>query len=134
MLQVLGTPANLDMAEYVYTYLLNLLDRLWKEYRTRNGLRSNRERQRFFAGVLAGFYRKLDEQERGLQETRALVWKGDAQLQAFFRYLYPRTRTRTGGGVQQTTAYRDGLQEGRRVTIHKPVSQPASGFGGYLPE
>ena len=132
VLEVYGTPANLEMADYVYTYLLNLLDRLWADYRRAKGLRGNRERQRFFAGVLEGFYRKLKEQEQTLQETHALVWTGDSQLQAFYRYINPRVHTRSGGKVTRTRAYDDGVQEGRKVTIHRPVAEKGTGSGGYL--
>ena len=126
ILQIYGTPQNLDMADYVYGYLFALLDRLWKAYRVENDIRSNRERQRYFSGVLEGFYRKLEAQERRLEETRALVWKGDSRLKAFYRYLNPRVETRYGGGVNPTEAYRDGVREGRRVTIQRPIAEHES--------
>ncbi|MFQ5930438.1 MAG: SprT-like domain-containing protein [Acidobacteriota bacterium] len=134
VLQIFGAPANLDMAEYVYHYLLQLLDRLWGEYKAANGIRSNRERQRYFAGVLDGFYQKLDEQERTLQESYALVWKGDPKLQAFYRYLHPGVRTRYWGGVCPTQVYRDGVEEGGRVTIQQPIAERRASLGVYLTE
>ncbi len=132
VLEVYGTPENLEMADYVYSYLLNLLPILWTDYRKANGLDSNRERQRYYAGVLAGFHEKLKAQDRNLRESRALVWKGDPQLRAYFRTINPRVHTRYGGGVSQTQAYRDGLQEGRQVTIHKPVDRSTSSSGRQL--
>ena len=132
ILQIHGTRANLDMAQYVHSYLLALLDRLWEEYKSANGLGGNRERQRYFTGVLEGFHNKLQDQDKVLRTSTALVWKGDAQLQAYYRYLNPRVQTRYGGGVSQTQAYRDGVREGRRVTIHKPVAETGSGLRGYL--
>jgi hypothetical protein len=132
VLQIFGTPANLEMAEYVYSYLLNLLDQLWEEYKVANGVRANRERQRYFVGVLEGFHRKLQAQEKTLRETRALVWKGDSKLQEYYRYLNPRVRTRYGGGVAQTRVYEDGVAEGGRVRIHRPVEGRGKGFGGHL--
>ncbi len=132
VLQVYGTPANLDMAEYVYSYLLGILDNLWEDYKASNGLRGNRERQRYFTGVLEGFHDKLQNQDEVLRTSTALVWKGDVRLQAFYRHLNPRVRTRYGGGVSQTQAYKDGVDEGRRVTIHKPVAESGKGLRGYL--
>jgi hypothetical protein len=134
VLQIFGTSANLDIAEYTYHYLQQLLERLWAKYKAAIGIRSNRERQRYFAGVLEGFYRKLDEQESTLQESYALVWKGDPKLQAFYRYLNPSVRTRYWGGVCQTQVYRDGLREGRRVTIQQPIAESTTNFGAYLTE
>jgi hypothetical protein len=126
VLEVYGTPENLEMAEYVYGYLNDLLPMLWTSYRNENGLNSNRERQRFYAGVLEGFYKKLKAQDRDLRATRALVWKGDPQLRSYFRNINPRVHTRYGGGVTQTQAYRDGLEEGNQVNIHKPVARSSS--------
>lgn len=134
VLQIFGTSANLDIAEYTYHYLKQVLDRLWDKYKAAIGIRSNRERQRYFAGVLEGFYQKLDEQESTLQESYALVWKGDPKLQAFYRYLNPSVRTRYWGGVCQTQVYRDGLREGRRVTIQQPIAEATTNFGAYLTE
>jgi hypothetical protein len=132
ILQVHGTATNLEMAEYVYGYLGELLERLWQDYKTRQGVEHNRERQRYFAGVLEGFYRKLEVQEAAIQSEGALVWSGDTRLQDYYRYLNPRVQTRSGRGVAASAVYRDGLEEGRRVTIQRPFAASRAGFGGYL--
>lgn len=132
VLQVCGTPTNLELSAYVYDYLTQLLERLWRDYRKEQGLRGNRERQRYYAGVLDGFYRKLRDQEQKIHAERALVWKGDGRLQEYYRYLNPRVHTRYGRGVAVSTAYMDGLEEGKKVTIHRPVGPASEGFGGYL--
>ncbi|MEE8349671.1 MAG: DUF2786 domain-containing protein [Acidobacteriota bacterium] len=132
VLEIFGTATNLDMAEYVYHYLLTLLDHLWKKYKTLNGISINRERQRYFAGVLEGFYRKLHDQEASLEKTHALVWKGDPRLQKFFRYLNPRVQRRSWGGPSRNQTYEDGRLEGKRVTIQRPIAEKGTGLAGYL--
>ncbi len=132
VLQVYGTPENLELATYVYDYLTGLLPLLWKDYRESCRMRNNRERQRFFAGVLEGFYTKLTDQERSMIQTEALVWKGDAQLTGFFRYHNPRVVTRYGGGVTRTETYADGFAEGKRVSIRKPVAETGRARGRLL--
>lgn len=127
VLQVYGTPENLDMATYVFNYLEGLLPILWVDYRTARGLSDNRERQRYFAGVMEGFHSKLDAQERTMVQSEALVWKGDPQLHRFFRYHNPRVVTRYGGVVARTKTYEDGISEGRQVSIKRPVEAGASG-------
>ena len=127
ILTVYGTATNLEMAEYVYDYLSQLLTRLWPQYVQRARIRGNRERQRYFAGVLQGFHGKLAEQEtRSRSGERELVWMGDSRLAEYYRYHNPRVVTRTTGGVVASDAYRDGVEEGRRVTIHQPVAAPAA--------
>ena len=130
-LQVHGTPANLDMAAYVYDYLTGLLEQLWHSYKTQRRLPGNRERQRYWAGVLEGFFAKLNQERQGDAQT-ALVWRGDPRLQAYYRYLHPRIRTSYSGGVRPTGAYADGLDEGGRVSIRQPVGEGTAGFGGLL--
>lgn len=132
VLRLCGTRQNLDLAEHAYTYLWQLLERLWQTYRRKRALPGNRERQRYYAGVLEGFCIKLRRQEQRIQTQEALVWKGDGQLMEYHRYLHPYVRTRRGGGVAATEAYRDGLEEGRNVTIHRPLGRSHGGFGGYL--
>ncbi len=132
ILQIYGTPTNLEMAAYVNDYLAELLERLWRDYKKARGLPGNRERLRYFAGVLEGFYHKLEAQEATILNQRALVWKGDTRLQEYYRYLNPRVQTRYGRGVTASAAYRDGLEEGRRVTIRRPFAASREGFGGYL--
>jgi hypothetical protein len=132
ILTVYGTATNLEMAEYVYDYLSQLLRRLWPQYVQTAGIRGNRERQRYFAGVLQGFHGKLAERERRAPSVGSdLVWLGDSRLVDYYRYHNPRVVTRTTGGVVASDAYRDGVDEGRRVTIHPPVAG-ATVDGGLL--
>ena len=126
-LQIYGTAENLDLAAYVYDYLSGLLPLLWDDYRRTLGLTHNRERQRYYAGVLEGFFEKLTEQERSMVASEALVWKGDPQLTTFFKYHNPRVVTRSGGGVRRTETYEDGVAEGKRVSIRKPVKDGPGG-------
>ena len=132
ILEIYGRLPNLDMSEYVYHYLVGVLDRLWEQYKTANRLGSNRERQRYFAGVMEGFYRKLEEQEQTLQQSQALVWKGDPGLRAFFKFINPSVKTRYWGGSSRTGVYRDGLEDGKRVGIRQPVTSGGETSGRYL--
>ena len=132
VMQIYGTPENLDMASYVYDYLTQVLDDLWKRYRKEQQIKNNRERQRYFAGVLAGFYQKLESQAQTLANSQALVWQGDAQLQAYFKYVNPQVQTRQGGGVRVTEAYQAGVADGQNVVIHRPVEQSGDGVRGLL--
>ncbi len=131
-LQIYGTPDNLEMASYVYAYLTDLLPVLWETYREDRGLTGNRERQRYYAGVLEGFHSKLSDQEAQMVQSEALVWKGDARLGAFFRYHNPHVITRSGGGVRRTETYDDGVAEGRNVSIRRPMKEAGTARGRML--
>jgi len=132
VLTIYGTPSNLDMAGYVNDYLWRVMDALWSGYRQARGVPGHRQRQRYLAGVLDGFYRKLAQQERTIRETTALVWQGDPQLAAYYRYINPRVRTRRTGDVAAGEAYRAGVADGRRVTLHRPIAETGVPSGRYL--
>ena len=134
VLEIYGTSANLDMAVYVYAYLSGPIERLWSAYKRREGLAANRERQRYWAGILEGFHHKLCEQDHAIGVSpgeMSLVWRGDDRLRTYYRHINPRVRTRYGTGVADSAAYRDGLEEGQKVQIRRPV-ESTDGFGGCL--
>lgn len=132
VLQVYGTPTNLEMAAYVHAYLSRLVERLWHQYRRDQQLTANRERQRYYAGVLEGFYHKLIEQGQESCGEQALVWKGDDRLKQFYRRINPRVVTSYGRGVRSSVAYADGLSAGREVEIRRPIAAETKPFGGFL--
>lgn len=134
VLQVYGTPTNLAMASYVYDYLTTLLERLWMAYKEQHQVPGNRHRRGFFAGVLEGFHTKLQAETQQITKAATLVWQGDGRLQEYYRYMNPHVRTRQGRGVQINDAYQHGLEEGQRVSIHRPLEAQAEGFGGFLGE
>ena len=125
VLQVCGTLAHLELAAWVHSYLSELLERLWKDYRKRKGLRGNGERRRYFEGVLHGFSTKLAE-ERSACAERGLVVVEDPKLTKFFRWQHPRVRT-SYGTTKHTESYADGQRDGRHVQLHRPLRGTAGG-------
>ncbi len=132
ILQIYGTPTNLEMANYVYDYLCHLVQRLWRQYRAEQQLQGDRERQRYCAGVLEGFYHKLVEQRDNRQQENALVWRGDVRLSEYYRHINPKVVTTYGRGVRKNSAYNDGLSAGRQVELRRPLAADAGSFGGLL--
>lgn len=120
VLEVHGTETNLEMAEYVYTYLANTLDLLWREYQ-KTGKRRG-ERLRYFAGIVEGFRDTLQQQAVVIEDKHALVFKGDRQLDEHVRYHHPRLASRRTGGAAVTQAFHDGKREGRGLRLRKPIS------------
>jgi hypothetical protein len=126
LLQAYGTQAHLDLAEYVHDYLTRLLGELWTSYRNERGLSGDRERARFYEGVVRGFADKLREQDRALRDERGLVPLADPELSAFYRHHNPRIRRSSAGGGRVSEAYADGERKGRDVTVHRPLGSGQS--------
>ena len=114
VLEVYGTDANIEMAAYVYDYLTGLMEPLWESYRRASGIASNRERQRYWSGVMEGFYRKLRERDLAERmENGALVrWKGDEKLRAYYRHINPPRARALWAGCAPQGSVSSGLGRG----------------------
>jgi hypothetical protein len=126
VLEVCGSLENLELAEYAYAFLTHTSERLWLDYKSREGIRRNAERRTFVAGVMAGFRDKL-EKERKVHQKEGLVWVGDADLTHFFRARHPRVRWARYGAGERSDAYRHGREAGQKIVLHRGVSQGPSG-------
>ncbi len=120
VLEICGLQPNLAMAEHVHTFLSDTALRLWSDYRRSATRASNRDRQAFLAGVMAGFEAKLAAQSQQFQE-QGLVWVPGPELGAYFKRRYPRTQTVRRGGASRNAAYSRGEQVGGNIVLSKPV-------------
>ncbi len=132
VLQVSGRPENIEVADYVYHYVVDLCDALWKEQRRRPRAERGTKLQ-YLAGVLDGLAEKLDRQRRQLKEEQGLVWCGDAKLRKFARRLSPRVSSVSGGGVSRGAGYYEGVVDGRKITIRRPIGGDRRDRGLALP-
>lgn len=127
VLEVCGSPANVDMAEYVHAYLMQTAERLWREARAASRLRPG-DRAAFMAGVIGGFADKL-KGARAEQRGQGLVWVGDPGLATYFRRRHPRTRSGSARYTTRWAAAEAGRAEGQKVVLHRPL-EGGAGSGG----
>ena len=122
VLEICGSEPNLAMAHYVHDFLHATAARQWQEYKERSGIRSNRDRHGFLAGVMVGFAAKLDAQRSTLQEE-GLVWVPLAELDDFFRRRHPYVRHVRGAGTRRTRAFDEGHRAGGKIVLNRPVDE-----------
>lgn len=128
VLQICGTPENLEMASYVHDYVLHTAESLWNEKRrSRSGLQGTK--LQYLAGLLRGFQDKLRRQKEELQSEHGLIWTGDSELYRYYRELHPRVRSVSTSGVSRSAEYRAGVEDGRQITIRRGVGGPATNRG-----
>lgn len=132
VLEICGAQANLEMATYVHAFLLRTAQDLWKAHKRATGSTSDRDRRTFMAGVMAGFDDKLSTQHE-TNRSQGLVWVRDADLGRFYRSRHPRIRNVRYTGSTRTEAHAEGRAAGRRIVLHKPVTQGSGGGGKLLP-
>jgi hypothetical protein len=132
VLEICGTPANLAIAEYVHGFLHTTAERLWREHQLERGIRSNRERRTFLAGVMVGFADTLARQD-AKNRSDGLVWVQDGDLARYFRKRHPSIRHVRHAGQRRTDAWASGREAGRKIVLHKPVQAATESRGRLLP-
>ena len=131
VLEICGSDANLEMAAYAYAFLRDTAARLWTAHRRACGIRGDRDRQKFVAGVMQGFSEKL-RAEAVANKRAGLVWVRDGDLDGYFKKRNPRVRHVRFRGGGPSEAYAHGRAAGREIILHRPVSAAASSRGRLL--
>jgi hypothetical protein len=126
VLEICGTPENLELCAYVHGFLIHTAERLWREYKRENAVRGNRSRRVFVAGVMAGFRDKLFS-ERDQSTEQGLIWIGDADLSAYLRRRHPHIRHTRHQGQRRNEAWKHGRAAGRTIVLHRGVEAGPSG-------
>jgi len=120
-LEVMGTRANVDMAEYVHDCLQRQCLSLWRRFKREREIRDRRAKRHYLDGLLAGFRRQLMQSQSESAE-RGLVWIGDPELNAFARERYPRTTRTRLDAVGHSEVRSEGVRAGERIRLHQPVA------------
>jgi hypothetical protein len=120
LLEIMGTRANVDMAEYVHDCLLRQCDALWRAYKEEHEIKDRSAKRQYMDGLLAGFRRQLEGASRRSEE-RGLVWVGDPGLEAYASRRYPRTSTSRLDAVGCSAVRSHGVEAGERMRLHRPV-------------
>lgn len=128
VLEIYGTPENIELAEYVHDYLHNITLKLWSDYKLDKKPDSgNKHRRTFIYGLLNGFYQKLETKVTE-NESKSLIWKGDPYLNGFFQRRNPKIR-RSSSNYRKSCqdTYNSGFNSGKNLVIHKGIKGQNSG-------
>lgn len=120
LLEVVGTPSNLEVASYVHGFLLATGERLWRAHKQAEGIRGDRDRRRYLLGVMMGFAEKL-RVGQAEQRREGLIYVGDPLLSSFYDQRYPRRRKTGGVVLPRSESYERGQRAGRDIVLHRPV-------------
>jgi hypothetical protein len=131
VIEVCGTHANVEMADYVHDFLTHTSERLWLEHKRERGIRSNRDRRTFLAGVMTGFRDKLASQKKQHRE-HGLVWRGDAQLGAYVKERHPRLSWTRYASSQHHAAHAEGRRAGSSIVLHRGLGKATETRGRLL--
>ncbi len=132
VLEICGTPENVELAAYVHAFLGDTAERLYRAYKRGERLSSDAERQSYLAGVITGFHDKLAA-ERRLEEKEALVWVGDPALARYLRRRHPHVRHAYHQGRDHGRAGEAGRAAGRAIVLQRAVGDRGRGGPKLLP-
>lgn len=120
-LEVAGRPDNVEVAQWVWDYVLQTAEASWAASRGA-GARGT-SRQRFLDGVIVGFREKLTEEAQEARQQEGLVWLGDPALQGFLGTRYPHRRKGRRFGLRADDAFQQGQAAGRAITLRRPIRE-----------
>lgn len=125
VLEVTGTTANLDIAEWVHEFLEETAERMWRAHKEATGIQPNRDRRQYLCGLMVGLFEKLQEERQAHEET-GLIWSGDPRLSVWTRRRHQRLRRTSPARARTEGVWRHGRREGRNIVIKKTLSRGRS--------
>ena len=127
VLEVCGTPGNVEMAAWVHQYLLDSANRFWLDEPSRGAA----NKAKFVAGVVRGFGVKLEESAKATTEA-GLVWVGDPAIASFIGKRYGKLRTIHYSVRTSDPAFASGFAKGKHIVLHKPVTGKSGESGRMI--
>lgn len=136
VLEISGTPYNVDIAGYIHDFVENYSNAQWNGYNRDKGL--NRHRKTDFAiGIIAGFRSKLESRYVSDPKGKAqfaLIKAGDPILKKYISYRYPHTGSiKRSGARRDQRIIEDGIHVGKKMIISKGITAKG-GFENRLLE
>ena len=121
IIELYGTLENLDMAEYVYYFLLYHGQQEWQRYRHKQNLVNDKLKLSFLNGIYDGYRNKLAREKHILAKEKALIWLGDVQLDHFYRQRNPRIRSVSMNSKIHESTHHAGLRSGEKLIIRPAI-------------
>lgn len=131
-LRIVGTRENVEVAQYVYSFLVNTFQRLWKEYAKENKAPVS-HRKSFMWGLYSGLTDKLTEQQKKVENEMGLVVVPDAKLALFMKTsLNLKSRRGNSTGIRSSDAHAQGKAQGRNINIARGLTTDSQQSGKLL--
>ena len=124
-LELFGRAAEVKIAEYVYFFLLNQINKLWKKERASLPDVARRSKGSFSEGLLAGFAQTLARHDKtaAARQAHALTVQLQTQAVSFSKTRCPRVRSvSVAGSRYRRDSYNRGYQAGRKLKLRQGMS------------
>lgn len=128
-INLIGTPANVEVAHYVYAFLVHTFKELWKAHQ-KETKKDIRYRTPFMLGLRSGLWDKLEETRYKVQNEMGLVVVKDPALEKHMVEVL-----KIKGAKAETKNTRDyetelaGMEQGKKIQIAKAVVHESNNSG-----
>jgi hypothetical protein len=130
--EMIGSFENLEIAEYVYHFLLENTEKLWIKHQKLNQLKGLKEKLSFKYGVIKGFENQLKSQKQVHINEMGLIYLKDPQIQAYLekRHKYLSSHKNSWNPTQTFLA---GKAEGEQLRLQKGIQSQNSTLNPQSP-
>jgi hypothetical protein len=145
IIEIIGTKANVLMAEYVYNFLKTQVEILTADAMSRNtSQRTRMTKKSYRLGILTGFSEKLIQNEEtsfnstengsaGDLKNALSLLKKNPLLGKYISKIYPRLKsTRTQRQSIDRSAFSEGKSMGNKLNLNKPIESRSTKKGFLL--
>lgn len=131
-LEILGTPENIDIAEYVAHVLQVEMERLWREVQRTTHLQGQIAKNSFFYGLAKGYCDKIEAHKKRYDTaTSSALLVIEKQLTEAKEMVYPKLKTKKSKRGYSPDADSLGQKMGKNLNINTGISK-TSKTGLYL--
>jgi len=130
VIQLVGTKENCQIAGYIFDYLNQAYPKLWEEYYSRNARVDHKDKTSYFTGLTRGIANMLDETKWKVENETGLVLKKDPKLDEFINTMAKGTYGGQSRSDLNRSVVADGIKDGMKVTLRKPIHGESFGESG----
>lgn len=132
-IEVIGSRENVELAAWVWEFLLGTGERLWERHARATGARGRAARHRFLEGVVIGFRDRLDGEASAAEREEGLVWVGDPGLEDFVAARHPHRRRGRRLSLRADGTMLAGREAGKGIVLRRPMQEHGGPSGLSLP-
>ena len=127
-IEVSGEKENIELAEYIATFLDAELERLWNKAKS-DKLKGQKAKNSFFMGIAKGYDEKMQQTKEQMPEAEqkallVLEQKMDINIQKIYRRL----GSTSSGASLNANAFNSGKSSGKNLTINQALKNTKQKF------
>lgn len=131
-LEVIGSRANVELAEYVANFLDGHLEELWhKAQKSSPHLKGKSAKNSFFKGVATGYSNKIQEEHKNPEMSKALVLL-NRDLKERVAQVYSRLGSSRSNSSFCHESHSQGVKSGSRLSINPALPSAKNGIKKLL--